>query len=163
MPLRRLQLLHHSRHRRLLEQNAQGQIHRERLPHPRDHLRCQQRVSAQLKKVLFNSCSLYPQHLLPNPTYNLFLRASRAPLFLYPSSPFLQLFHFHPRQTLAIHLSIRRQRQFFQLHIHSWHHIFRQLLPQLLPQLSSTEIPAPFFSSLSHSFFSPHDVSNQDR
>src|SRR5262249_47644916 len=83
---------------------------------------------------------LQPQHLPPNPSYDLFHRASFSLLL-----PFQLHSLFDQRllpQPLPIHLPMSRQRQLLQPHDHARHHVARQPLPQSLPQLHSLN-PSP--------------------
>ena len=77
--LQRLHALGQAGHGGRLEERPQRQLHPERLPHPRDHLRRQQRVPAQLEEVVVHAHLLHPQHLRPDPASSLLHGRPRAP------------------------------------------------------------------------------------
>src|SRR5579864_7061076 len=158
----RLQFLHYPRHRRLLEQHPQPQLHPERLPHPRDHLRGQQRVPPQLEKILLHSHSLHLQHLLPDPAHDLLFRIPR-PLLLPPPPSCNRCFRFRfrLRQPLAIQLPVRRQRQLSHHHIPAGHHVLRQSPLQLLPQFTASPLPSLSPHSPHSSTFLRHYIGHQ--
>src|SRR5689334_5554084 len=87
-------------------------------------------MSAERKKVVVTSHPFHLQHFRPD------LRQ----LFLHLSLRLLVTTHririsFRRRQCLPVQLPIRRQRQALQLHIRCRHHVLRQLLHQIGPQL----------------------------
>src|SRR5581483_2446688 len=100
------------------------------LPHPRHHLRSQQRVPSQLEKVLFYPHLLPPQHLCPDPCQHLFHCCSRQ-LHSLACSTLLQ---FRLRQCSQVYLPVRRMRKFIQFHKHRRHHITGQSLLQIPSQ-----------------------------
>src|SRR5262249_33249960 len=124
-------------HGRPLEELAQRHLHPQHRPHPRHHLRRQQRVPTQLEEVVPRPHSLQPQHLSPDPRQDLLHRSPRllVPLLLHATQPRL-------RQTPPVHLPAHRQRQLLQHHHRRRHHVLRQTLTRPLPQLRS-QLPQP--------------------
>src|SRR5689334_24352149 len=78
-------------------------------------------MTTNVKKVIVNSHTFTPQHLLPQAAQRFFRGVPRSHIFLFP----YVLVGFW--QTLAINLSIGGERNLFQLHIRGWHHVLRQL------------------------------------
>ena len=77
-PPQPLDLRGHGRHGRALEEDAQRQLHGERLEHSRGHLGRDERVAAQGEEVVLHPHALHPEHLLPDPGEHLLDRAPRC-------------------------------------------------------------------------------------
>src|SRR5262249_5988117 len=148
--------------RRLLKQRSHPYLHSQHLPQPRHHLRRQQRMPTQLEKVLLHPYAFSLQHLLPDPSNQLFPHRPRP--FLLASLSF----HLYFRQPLSIYLPTHCQRQRVKHHEHTRHHVLWQLLSQLTAdfhirpcllsfhyhithQLLLTTFPLHHHHSLSHS------------
>ena len=119
-------------HRGRLENVAQRQLDLERLPDAGDHLRGQQRVAAEFEKVVVHTDFFQPEHFRPDPGHNLFRGRTRGHKGLFePAGAFVGL-----GQGPPVHLSVRRQGQGLQLHKRGRHHVLRQPIEQVAPQLA---------------------------
>src|SRR6185436_5551807 len=96
-----------SGHGRRLEQLAQRQLHLKTLPHSRHQPRRQQRMAPQLEEVVVHPHPRHSQH--PSPQ----LRQHRFHFRPWPHVYIRPCPHtcFRPRQRLAVHLPVGRQRQ----------------------------------------------------
>ncbi|NHH98101.1 hypothetical protein DYY66_0794 [Candidatus Nitrosotalea sp. FS] len=115
-------------HRRPLKQQPNGKFPPVYLPNPRHHLRCQQRMPAQLKEVLLRPYLPHSQHLLPDPAQQL----------LYPFPPLapssLLPFTLNLRQRFAVDLPVAAQRPALHLHDPPRNHVLRQSFLQISAQ-----------------------------
>src|SRR5579872_5916306 len=118
-------------HRLALEQLPHTHSH-PHLVRPRDNLQAQNRISPQVEEVVVHSHLLHPQHLRPD-LRQLLLRL--RPRLLVPALQFRPL-PARLRQVFPVQLPVRRHRQPLHLHPHPRHHVLRQPLLQIPPQLS---------------------------
>src|SRR4029077_5627081 len=106
-------------HRWVFEQHLQRQLQLERLPNPAHHSHHQQRVPAQLEKVLIDSHPLRSKNFAPDACQHFLHRRARH------SIPY-DWRGFHCRKRPAIHFSIRRQRHSLEHNQQIRHHVLRQ-------------------------------------
>src|ERR1700685_4832063 len=83
-------------------------------------------MPSDLKKIFINPYPLPVKHLFKQRAKNVFLRRARAPP---PGRTYL----LQRQQGFAVQLPRRRQGNRFQPHNRRWHHVVRQMLPQLPP------------------------------
>src|SRR5262249_51472982 len=126
LPQSRAQLSHSRR----LEQRPDRQLHSQRRPDPAHQPRRHQRVASQLEEVIVQSHPLHSQHLCKQSAEYLFLRIARSP-------PVTSRDQLRPGPRLPTQLPVRRQRQRLQSDNRHRHHVLRQSLLQILPQLPS--------------------------
>ncbi len=96
-------------------------------------MRRQQRVAAQMEKIVPHADSIYSNHLLPYSTQNLFVRGARRGVFFARCSPFRR------GQCIAVQLAVGSQRQFFEFNKRARRHILGQLVAERRPQLGAAE------------------------
>src|SRR6185369_12855077 len=101
-------------------------------------------VSLDSKKVVMNSDVFEMEHFSPNAAKH-FLSCCPWLDIIVPVLCFWWTW-----QVFPIHFSVRRQRQLLQPHIRYRHHVLRQLLRQMPPQLlrSHSSFSSFFFSLL---------------
>ena len=130
-PTPALHRLRQLRHRLALEQLPHTYSHPQ-LIRSRDNLQAQYRISPQVEEVVVHSHLLHPQHLRPD-LRQLLLRL--RPRLLVPALQ-LRPLPSRLRQSLPVQLPVRRHRQPLHLHPHPRHHVLRQPLLQIPPQLA---------------------------
>src|SRR6185369_16214438 len=118
-------------------------LHLEHLPDPRDHLRGQQGVPAQLEEVVVDADLLYSQHLLPHLHQQLFFHRA------WSNQNLIRLSLHRFRQRCTIQLPVGRHRHALQHHYRRRHHVLRQGAAHLLAQLA-IEILASLLPRVQH-------------
>src|SRR5436853_3223317 len=124
----------------MFKYSANRQLDFEQLPDSRHYLRCEQRVPADLEKVVSSSDALKAENLLPHAGDDLFNGGPWSFVFKLAGGRVVRIIG----QRFAVDFAVWRQRELFQLHYYSRHHVLRQLLLQSSPYLSL------FYSFLNH-------------
>ena len=132
-PDKTLHLLRHPRHGRAFEEHPDRQLHTERVADPAHDLGGQQRVAADLEKVVQHAHPVDTQRLLPD---------AHEQLLHGRSGGHVGAFTFfgcviRRRKCAAVHLAVRRQRQGVEADESRWNHVLRKLVVQELAKLSS--------------------------
>ena len=132
--LRHLHQPREAGHGRLLEQAAHGQLDLEDIAHPRDHLRGEEGVPAEREEIVEDADAAGPQHLLPDAGHQLLDgRAGRL------SHRRLRRRR-HQRQSPAVDLAVRGQRQRLQADDGGRDHVGRQPLGQEAAQIPAQRL-----------------------
>src|SRR5579864_3398342 len=111
-PTAAFDLLRQLRHRRLLEQLPQRQLHPQPFPDPRHHLGGQQRMSPQIEEVVVHSHPLQPQHFSPDLRQQFFQCCSWRVFLLKRQRGASGVF----QQRLPIYVSVSIRWHFHELH-----------------------------------------------
>ncbi len=123
----RVHLLRQPGHRGGLEESPQRHLHPERLAHPRDHPRGDQRVPAQREEVVLRPHALHPQHRRVDPGQDLLRRRARRDEVL----PALLRLGERP----AVHLPVGSEGKPLQHHQRGRDHVLREPLLEPAAQL----------------------------
>src|SRR6185437_7157650 len=108
-------------------------------------------MPSQLKKVVPDSYSLHAQHIRIHRAHHLFFRGSGTDIFHLRGK-------LRQRQCLPVQLPVPRQRQLFQQHHRRRHHVLRQPLLQLLPQLDCIQFRSRLPRHVPHQLLSTSSV-----
>src|SRR6185437_3450345 len=108
-------------------------------------------MPAQLKKVVPDPYSLHTQRIRIHRAHHLFFRCSRCDIL--PARGKLG-----QRQRLPVQLPVSCQRQLFQQHHRRRHHVLRQPLLQLLPQLDCIQFRSRLPRHVPHQLLSTSSV-----
>src|SRR6185312_1274908 len=108
-------------------------------------------MPSQLKKVVPDSYSLHAQHIRIHRAHHLFFRGSGTDIFHLRGK-------LRQRQCLPVQLPVSCQRQLFQQHHRRRHHVLRQPLLQLLPQLDCIQLRSCLLRHVPHQLLSAASV-----
>ncbi len=123
------------RHRGRLEERTQWELDTKRAANPRDDLRGQQGVPAQLEEVVLRTDALDSEDLLEEPCEYLLRGSARRLVFSTCRADGSLRFG----KGLSVHLAVRRQRQRVQHHVRGRHHVLRQPLLQMRAQTAGLQ------------------------